>query len=71
MTQTIFQYVLYLLILVVFAVPLGLYIAKVMNGEKTIFTKVLVPCENAIYKVLKVKAGEEMTCKKYLVSVLA
>ncbi|MEG2929110.1 MAG: potassium-transporting ATPase subunit KdpA [Oscillospiraceae bacterium] len=71
MTQTIFQYILYLLILAALAVPLGAYMAKVMNGEKTIFTKILAPMERAIYKLLKVKDNEEMTSQKYLASVLS
>ena len=33
MTNSIIQYVLYLVILVALAIPLGGYIAKVMNGE--------------------------------------
>ncbi|MEG2500136.1 MAG: potassium-transporting ATPase subunit KdpA [Oscillospiraceae bacterium] len=70
MTQSSFQYILYLLILVVLAYPLGMYIAKVMNGEKTALTKAIAPCEKAIYKLLRIKSNEEMTAKKYLTSVL-
>ncbi|MEG0485525.1 MAG: potassium-transporting ATPase subunit KdpA, partial [Oscillospiraceae bacterium] len=51
MTQSSFQYILYLLILVVLAYPLGMYIAKVMNGEKTALTKAIAPWEKAIYKL--------------------
>ncbi|MEG0649692.1 MAG: potassium-transporting ATPase subunit KdpA, partial [Oscillospiraceae bacterium] len=70
MTQSSFQYILYLLILVVLAYPLGMYIAKVMNGEKTALTKAIAPWEKAIYKLLRIKSNEEMTAKKYLTSVL-
>ena len=48
------QYVLYLAILVVLAIPLGAYIKNVMSGEKTFLSKVLTPCENLIYKVMRV-----------------
>lgn len=64
------QYVLYLAILVVLAIPLGAYIKNVMNGEKTFLSKVLTPCENLIYKVMRVDREEQMTWKKYAVSVL-
>lgn len=70
MSGTILQYVLYLAILVALAIPLGSYIAKVMNGEKTILSKLLVPCEKGIYKLLRVNAHEEMNAKKYTASVL-
>ena len=43
MGNTILQYVLYLIILVVFAISLGLYMRKVMNGEKVLLSKNLVP----------------------------
>lgn len=68
--STMIQYVLYLAILVVLAIPLGAYIKNVMSGEKTFLSKVLTPCENLIYKVTRVDREEQMTRKKYAVSVL-
>ena len=70
MTGTILQYGLYLLLLVVLAVPLGAYIGKVMNGEKVFLSRVLRPCEKLVYKILRVKQDEQMTWKKYALSVL-
>ena len=64
------QYVLYLAILVALAIPLGAYIKNVMSGEKTFLSKVLTPCENLIYKVTRVDREEQMTWKKYAVSVM-
>lgn len=64
------QYILYLAVLIVLAIPLGAYIKKVMNGEKTFLSKILTPCENAVYKVMRVKKDEQMNWKKYAVSVL-
>lgn len=66
----IVQYVLYLVILAVLAVPLGAYIKKVMFGEKTFLSKVLTPCENLVYKVMRIDREEQMNWKKYAVSVL-
>lgn len=37
--MTVIQYVLYLAILIVLAIPLGSYIKKVMSGEKPFFPK--------------------------------
>ena len=71
MTNLLSQYGIYLLILVVLAILLGNYIGKVMNGEKVFLSKILVPCENAIYKVLCIDKEEDMGWKKYSFSVLA
>ncbi len=68
--STMIQYVLYLAILVILAIPLGAYIKNVMSGEKTFLSKVLTPCENLIYKVTRVDREEQMTWKKYAVSVM-
>ena len=68
--STVIQYVLYLGILVVLAIPLGAYIKKVMFGEKTFLSKILTPCENLVYKVMKIDKDEQMSWKKYTISVL-
>ena len=68
--SVVIQYILYLAILIVLAIPLGAYIKKVMNGEKTFLSKILTPCENTVYKVMRVKKDEQMNWKKYAVSVL-
>ena len=44
---TVVQYVGYLAILVLLGIPLGAYIKKVMDGEKTFLSRILTPCENA------------------------
>ena len=71
MTAAVIQYIFYLAILVALAIPLGGYIGKVMNGEKTILTKICTPCENIVYKLLRVERNEQMSAKKYLFSVLS
>lgn len=70
MTATILQYVMYLGVLVMLAIPLGIYIKKAMNGEKTFLSRLLTPCENLVYKVMHVDPYEEMSWKKYTISVL-
>ncbi|WP_419025849.1 potassium-transporting ATPase subunit KdpA [Emergencia sp.] len=70
MSATVIQYILYVLILVALGIPLGTYIGKVMNGEKTLLSPILMPCENAVYKVMRVDKQEDMSWKKYAVSVL-
>ena len=69
--SSVIQYILYLAVLIVLAIPLGGYIRKVMDGEKTFLSKILTPCENAVYKVMHVKKDEQMNWKKYAASVLS
>lgn len=71
MINSIIQYSLYLIILVVLAIPLGKYIGKVMNGEKVFLSKILNPIENFIYKILRIDKDEEMDWKKYSISIIA
>ena len=69
--NAVLQYGLYLVILVALAIPLGKYISKVMDGEKVFLSKVLVPVENFIYKIMRIDKKEDMTWKKYAVSVVS
>ena len=52
MGNTILQYVLYVVILVALAIPLGGYIGKIMNGEKVWLSKILSPVEGLVYNCL-------------------
>jgi len=70
MENSVLQYVLYLAIPGLLAVPLGGYIERVMSGERTFLSGILRPCEAAVYKALRVDEKEEMSWKKYAVSVL-
>lgn len=65
------QYGVYIFILIALAIPLGNYIGKVMNGEKVFLSRILIPCENFVYKILNVDKEEDMSWKKYTFSVLA
>lgn len=66
----ILQYAVYLIILVALAIPLGAYIGKVMNGEKVFLSKICSPCENLVYKIMKVDPEENMSAKKYALSAV-
>ncbi|MDD4511332.1 MAG: potassium-transporting ATPase subunit KdpA, partial [Oscillospiraceae bacterium] len=68
--NAVLQYVLYLVLVVFLAIPMGAYIKRVMDGERTFLSRVLTPCENAVYKVMRIQKNEQMNWKKYAVSVL-
>lgn len=69
--NALLQYGLYLVILIVLAVPLGSYIGKIMNGEKVFLSPVIAPLEKIIYRVLHVKGDEQMSWKKYALCALS
>lgn len=68
--STVLEYILYLASLVILAVPLGAYIKKAMSGEKNFLSKIVEPCEDIVYKALRIKKNEQMNWKKYAASVL-
>ena len=66
-----FQIALYMVVLTVLAVPLGIYITKVMNGEKNALSWLLQPVEKLFYKIFGIDAAEEMSWKHYAVTLMA
>ncbi len=70
MSGEILQTILYLVLLVVLAVPLGKYIGKVMNGEKVFLSRIAEPAEGFLYRTLKIERDEQMSWKKYAGAVL-
>ncbi|RNC29171.1 MAG: Potassium-transporting ATPase potassium-binding subunit [Candidatus Dichloromethanomonas elyunquensis] len=61
----------YLIILVLLALPLGRYMAKVLQGEKTFVDTVLGPLEKLVYRVCGIDSDKEMNWREYAVSLMA
>jgi len=59
------QFLLFSGILLVLVKPLGIYIAKVLEGERTPLDRVLRPIERLIYRIGGVDAEKEMTWREY------
>lgn len=70
MSGVFIQQAFFLLILIVCAIPLGIYINKVMTGQKTIVTKLIQPIEIRIYRFLGSSAQKDMTAKQYAWTVI-
>ena len=70
MSMNILQDVLFIALLVGLSVPLGIYMYRVLAGEKVFLTRVLYPVEKGIYRLMGVKENEEMGAKRYTFSVL-
>ena len=64
------QLIFYMLVLIALAKPLGLFMAKVYQGERTFLDPVLRPLERLIYRLGGVRPDEEMDWKVYAVAVM-
>src|SRR5437899_9315055 len=58
-------------IILVLTKPVGLFMARVFQGERTLLRPLLRPLEAAIYKVCGIKENEEQKWTGYTASVLA
>jgi K+-transporting ATPase ATPase A chain len=65
MSQAWIQNLLYLALLLLIAIPLGPFIAKVMEGERTFLHPVLGPVERGLYRLMGIRADEDMGWKTY------
>ena len=66
----VLQIVLYIVILLLLAKPLGSFMARVFSGERNILSPVMAPVERFTYRLLGTKSDEEMNWKQYTVAVL-
>jgi K+-transporting ATPase ATPase A chain len=65
------QAIVFFLIILALTKPLGSYMARVFQGERTWLSPVLLPIERFIYRICGVREDEEMTWYAYALSMLA
>jgi K+-transporting ATPase ATPase A chain len=65
-----FQIVLFFLILLAVTKPLGIFMARVFNGEKTFLDPLLRPIERLVYRTTGIDEKHEMDWKEYTVAML-
>jgi K+-transporting ATPase ATPase A chain len=63
-------YILFLAIVLGLAQPVGLYLARVCERQRTFLDPVLVPVESLLYRVLGIRPEQEMTARVYTASFL-
>lgn len=66
----IIQILLYIVLVIVLAPPLGKFMYKVFQGEKNFLTSVFGGIEKLFYKLLRIDLKEEMDWKTYLWAVI-
>lgn len=64
------QTVGFFFILLLLIKPLGTFMARVFQGERTFLSPVLAPCENLFYRICGVKKDDEMGWKRYALAVV-
>ena len=64
------QFAIYSLILLATVRPVGIYLARVLEGERTWLDPILRPFERFIYKLSGVNAEKEMNWREYAFAVL-
>ncbi len=69
-TNGILQILLYLVVLTLLAKPMGIYLFRVYNGERTFLDFLFKPVERLIYKLARVEWAQEMNWKQYGVAML-
>jgi K+-transporting ATPase ATPase A chain len=69
-TNGFFQIFLYLVLLTLLAKPMGIYLSKVYNGEKTFLDLICKPIERLIYAICRVEVSREMNWKQYGTAML-
>jgi len=65
-----FQLILYFVVLLALARPLGTFMANVYEGKRTFLDPVLGPVERLIYRLSGVKADQDMNWKIYALTVM-
>ncbi|MBI5653857.1 MAG: potassium-transporting ATPase subunit KdpA [Chloroflexi bacterium] len=70
-TFGVLQIVLYLVVLILLVKPLGAFMARVFQRERTILDPILRPVERVIYRLCGVTPDQEMDWKQYAFAVLA
>src|SRR5580704_10169251 len=64
------QFVVFFAVLLLLMRPLGLYIARVLEGEKTFLDPLLRPIERLLYRACGIQADQEMSWQQYSVAML-
>lgn len=65
-----FQIGSYLLVLLLLVKPLGAYMARVYQGERTFLAPVIGPVERLMYRIAGLRADEEMDWRTYALAML-
>ncbi len=64
------QFAIYSIVLILTVRPVGIYLARVFEGERTWLDPLLRPIERLIYRLCGVNADQEMNWREYAFAML-
>ena len=65
------QAALFFALVVALTKPLGIYLARVFSGERTMLSPVFAGVESGFYRVLRIDPKREMSATSYLLALFA
>jgi len=65
------QLMLYLVVLIALAKPLGTYMARIFEGQPAVLNTLCGPSERLLYRLCGVDASKEMRWTQYALAMLA
>ncbi|MBK8014621.1 MAG: potassium-transporting ATPase subunit KdpA [Deltaproteobacteria bacterium] len=68
--NAVVQFLVFLVLLIGLALPLGAYMARVYNGEARMAQRLLSPIEHLFYRIACIRSDEEMPWTKYAANVV-
>jgi K+-transporting ATPase ATPase A chain len=68
--NSVLQVLIILVIILLLTKPVGLYLTKIFNGERTWLSPVVVPVERFFYRLSGIKEDDEQKWTGYMISVL-
>lgn len=69
--EAFFQLTFFIVVLAAASIPLGFYIAKVYNKERTFLDFIIQPIENLVYRIINIDASAEMRWTQYTFALLS
>ena len=69
-SHELLEIIIFFILLLAMIKPLGAYMARVFQGERTFLSFILLPCESLLYRICGVNRDEEMGWKRYAVAML-
>ena len=66
----IFQFLIFLALILLATKPLGIYMTKVFTNERTFLSRILSPLERLIYKLCRIRPDQEMRWTLYSASMI-
>src|SRR5450631_4237623 len=68
--NSVLQVLIFLVIILLLTKPVGLYLYKVFNGERTWLSPVVVPVERFFYRLSGINEEEEQKWTSYIIAML-